>query len=326
MCVWIKYKTPHRPTHPHRTRKNRPERSSVQKKTQVLCTGSERYPRQNQTKANEMAPSANYGVQFEALMAEVCRDFGYKLVKSWEMDRRMPLDKAEIRDFVVEAVSNFFGATAKTSEEPEPEPEVEPVAPSPPKKAKGKAKGKAPAKKAKAPEPEVEEPEEEAPPAKGKAKAPAAKASSSKKPKCQALTAKGAPCSKCAVEGSTFCSVHDPSKGKAKAPVAKASSSKAPVAKGKGGKAPAAKGKGKADESVPASVKHTHGLDELDYENCDLCKSHGGPFELPEYESVTLGKKSWADEAENEDPDDPDYEVESVGGGGLSEEDFDEDE
>jgi DNA mismatch repair ATPase MutL len=292
--------------------------------------------------------STNYGIQFEALMSEVCKDFGYKLVKSWEVDRGLPLDKAEIRDFVAEAVANFFSIIPKTSEESEPEveEELEAPAPSPPKKKKAKAK--ASTKKPKTPEPKVvEEEEEPEPPKKGKGKAPA---KGKGKPKCQALTAKGTPCAKCAVEGSTFCSVHDPSKGKGKAVATTKGKGKAPVAakappasKAKGGKGKKAAAKVvETTKSVPASVKHTHGLDELDYENCDLCKSHGGPFELPEYESVAV--KNWADEAEIYDPKedeadeepeddedgDPDYEAAYVGGGpsgsgGLSEEDFDED-
>ena len=272
-----------------------------------------------------MATTTNYGVQFEALMSEVCRDFGYKLVKSWELDRGTPLDKAEIRDFVGEAVKNFFKSA------PEPEAEAEAVVESPPpspKKKKAPVAKKAKKKAAAEPEPE---PEPETPPAK---KAPVAKkGKAGAKPKCQAVTAKGTPCSKCAVENSPFCSIHDPTKAAGKA--AETSSAAAKRASASAGKKPAAKGKGlskkaaeKESSTAPASVKHSHGLDELDYENCDLCKSHGGPFELPEYEAATAPmKKSWADEIDydpEEDPeeDDPDYVI----GGSLSEEDFDEDE
>jgi hypothetical protein len=278
---------------------------------------------------------ANYGAQFEALMSEVCRDFGYKLVKSWELDRGAPLDKAEIRNFVEEAVKNFFLFT-EAREEGEPAP-----APAP-------AKSKAPAVVVKSTGKGGKG---------GKGKAPA-------KPKCQALTAKGTPCSKCALEGSAFCSVHDPSKKKKASSSAEdeaetsskaSASASASVAasKNKKGKAPAkpAKKNGKgggAVSDVPASAKHTHGLDEIDYENCDLCKSHGAPFELPDYEpglledetadaaganaAVATATGGGNDEAEIDydpyedpeeiDPDDPDYVV----GGSLSEEDFDEDD
>jgi hypothetical protein len=138
------------------------------------------------------------------------------------------------------------------------------------------------------------------------------------------VTAKGTPCSKCAAENSPFCSIHDPSKAAGKAKRASASASAS------AGKKPAAKGKGlskkaaEKESTAPASVKHSHDLDDLDYENCDLCKSHGGPFELPEYEAAaTPVKKSWADEVDYDpEEDDPDYVV----GGSLSEEDFDEDD
>lgn len=217
--------------------------------------------------------ATQYGVQFEALMADVCRDFGLRLVKSWDSDA----SKEEVKSFVDEAVKNFFGKAK--SEDPEPETSKAAV-------AKGKGKGK--------------------------------------KPKCQAVTAKGTPCSKCAVEGSPFCGVHAPKDKGATAPLdkkpvaVKKGKAKAPVAKGKGGK-----GK-KAAEPAPASVKHTHGLDEIDYENCELCKSHGGPFELPEYEAVVAEKRSWADEAEDPEEDGSVY-VPSEDGG-LSEEDFEEDD
>jgi hypothetical protein len=262
-----------------------------------------------------MASSTNYGSRFEALVADACKDFGAKLIRSWDQGA----DKAEIRAFVDEAVKTFFAldaasgarvsSLAPTPSDPEPESES---APAP-----------APKPKAKAPAPAAAKP-------KGKGKAPT-------KPKCQALTAKGAPCSKCAVEGSTFCSVHNAvttkAKGKGKAPA------KAPPAKGKGKK----KAVAETTKSVPASVKHTHGLDELDHEDCDLCKSHGAPFELPDYEAGTSSssvpapapnKKTWADDAEDDDDAtyDPLAEEEDAseigsdgGGGGLSEEDFDED-
>ncbi len=224
-----------------------------------------------------------YGAQFEALMAEVCRDFGYKLVKSWEADRGVPLDKAELREFVSEAVATFF------SLEPKEEPQEEEEVVEKPKKAKAKAKGKAlevevvveKPKKAKAkglakksPEPVMDEETEpdvsvkKAPAKKGKA------AASTKKPKCQAVTAKGTPCSKCAVDGEPFCNIHmKKAPVESTKPVAKASVEKP---KGKGGK-------GLTKASPP---KHTHGLTSppLKENPCDLCETHGMPFEVPEYE------------------------------------------
>lgn len=230
--------------------------------------------------------ATQYGVQFEALMAEVCKDFGARLVRSWDPKAK----KDEVKEFVEEAVANFF-KTHVSSPEPEPvkkskakgkavdvtvevtEPEPEPE----PEKAKGKAK--APAKKAK-----------------GKAKAPAKKAES--KPKCQAVTAKGTPCSKCAVEGEPFCAVH-----LKKAPAAE-KTEKAPAKKGGKG------GKGLAKASPP---KHTHSLTSppLKENPCELCETHGMPFEVPEYEE----DKSVEEEMEY-DPTDPEFV--------LNEEDFEE--
>lgn len=219
---------------------------------------------------------ASYGVQFEALMAEVCRDFGARLIKSWDSDA----SKEEVKEFVAEAVKNFFGGSTDTETEPEPEPAKK-------KATKPKAKGKA---KGKAVEVEVE------------VKAEPAK--KTKKPKCQAVTAKGTPCSKCAVEGGPFCSVHLKSKDKDKGKGEASGSSSA--VKPKGGKG----GKGLAKTSPP---KHTHGLTSppLKENPCDLCETHGMPFELPDYEEVPKNKKK-------DEDDDPDYV--------LEEEDFEEDD
>lgn len=76
-------------------------------------------------------------------------------------------------------------------------------------------------------------------------------------------------------------------------------------------------------------MKHSaaHGPDETDPENCELCASHGGPFELPEYETTVFVD---ADHLHARlvpvDDGDEDYEPsEAEGSGSLSEEDFDED-
>jgi hypothetical protein len=240
---------------------------------------------------------ANYGSRFEALVADACKDFGAKLIRSWDQGA----DKAEIRAFVDEAVKTFFaldaasGARASSLAPPlpsDPEPESEPdeesaVASPPPPAPAPKAKGKA---KAKAPAPAAAKP-------KGKAKSDA-------KPKCQALTAKGAPCSKYAVDGSTFCSVHEmfPTKAKGKAP---APAKIAAKPKGKGGR-----GLAKRDAPPPpppASVKHTHGLTSP-AGDCELCEMHGEAFEMPEYE--VMGSE------EGSEAGDPTY--------ALEEEDFDD--
>lgn len=247
-----------------------------------------------------------YGKQFEALMAEVCRDFGYKLVKSWESDRGLPLDKAEIRDFVAEAVTTFFSIEPEAEgKSVDLESESEAVMKEKPKKKRAsvkKTKGKSvdvevevvvekPAKKKggkKKAEDKAEEREERetALMAKGKTKVKG-------KPKCEAVTAKGAPCSKCAVEGEVFCNIHMKSKTKA-------------VGKPKGAKPSVAVTK-KATKASPP--KHTHGLTSppLKENPCELCETHGMPFEVPEYEEEIM---------EEEDPTDPDFR--------LAEEDFED--
>lgn len=244
---------------------------------------------------------ASYGVQFEALMAEVCRDFGRRLIRGWDEGA----NKEEVRKYVEDSVAAFFNKPTKEvlSEEPEAEEEETP-----------KKKSKAKPKKAKKSEPESDYEAEitvESPKKKAKSKSKASSATT--KAKCKAVTAKGAPCSKNAVDGCEFCNVHR-DKGtpldKGESSVKdKGESSVKPKEKAK--KAPA-----KAKASKPESAKHaeTHGPDETDPENCELCKSHGGPFELPDYE------------AENDDKD-PDFDIddEEVEGGSLTEEDFDED-
>ncbi len=257
----------------------------------------------------------NYGKQFEALMAEICVDFGRRLIRGWDETAQ----KEEVRKYVEESVAAFFakpeGLSAAPPESKEPEepeePEEEEEEESAPKKkapAKKKAKAKAVAKKKEPPK----ETEEENPKPKGKGKS---KASATTKPKCKAVTAKGAPCSKNAVDGCEFCNVHR-DKGETSVKPKEKAKAKAPVK----AKAKAKGTKSKGLETKPESAKHaeTHGPDETDPENCDLCKSHGGPFELPDYEA----------ENNDKDPDfdiDEEVELESNGGGSLTEEDFDED-
>jgi hypothetical protein len=223
--------------------------------------------------------ATQYGVQFEALMSEVCRDFGAKLLKSWDPKAT----KSEVKEFVDEAVANFFKThvsspePAKAAKKPKKakavDVTVEVTEPEPAKAAKKP-------KKAKAVDVTVEVTEPEPAKAKGKAK----------KPKCQAVTAKGTPCSKCAAEGEPFCAVH---------------LKKAPAAE-KSEKAPAKKG-GKGGKASPP--KHTHSLTSppLKENPCELCETHGMPFEVPEYEE---------DMEYAYDPTDPEFV--------LNEEDFEE--
>ena len=129
-----------------------------------------------------------YGSQFESLMAEVCRDFGVKLVKSWDAEA----SKDEIREFVEEAIKNFFELPPPDEEKPKPKP-----------KAKAKKTKKAKSEKA------GEDAESSSPgPEEKKVVAPKGK------PKCQAMTAKGSACSKCAVDGGPFCTLHSKTKKK----------------------------------------------------------------------------------------------------------------
>ena len=125
-------------------------------------------------------------------------DFGRKLVKSWDEDA----DKEEVKKFVMDAANEFFKRTGGL----EMKVEIEKVEDS------GETTGEKPKKKA---------------PVKKVTKSKA-----SEKPKCEGVTTKGAPCSKCAVEGEVFCSVHLKkvvSEEEKKKP-------KSPAKKGKGGK------------------------------------------------------------------------------------------
>ncbi len=73
-----------------------------------MCTGQS-IKRFTTYQNNTMAGS--YGSQFEALLSEICNEFGRKLIKSWEADSDAPIDKSEVDEFVKEAVANFLGKT-----------------------------------------------------------------------------------------------------------------------------------------------------------------------------------------------------------------------
>ena len=150
-----------------------------------------------------------YGMQFEALMKDVCVDFGRKLVKSWDAEA----DKEEVKKFVIDSVNEFFKRTGGL----EMKVEIEKVEESSGEATGGKPKKSRATKKA----------EEVA-----TKKAPA----KSKKPKCEGVTAKGAPCSKCAVEGEVFCSVHLKKAAKEEDKDKSLDKPKSPAKKGKGGK------------------------------------------------------------------------------------------
>lgn len=251
------------------------------------------------TKDKQRAMAGFYGMQFEALMKEVCEDFGRKLLRGW--DENAP--KEEMREYVRESVDAFFAHTKglngkkvvtleveKVDEESRPDgSEIKPKKKAP---AKGKAKKKAPE-----PEPEISEAEieEEKPKAKAKGKAHAKKKEAKvEKPKCEAVTAKGTQCSKCAMEGEVFCSVH--LKKKEEEGGGEEKKAKAPAKK---------KGGAKKKEEL----KHTHEMGEKPEEECELCETHGEAFELPEYEME--------DEEVDDTAGDPDWR--------LEEEDFEDD-
>lgn len=81
-------------------------------------------------------------------------------------------------------------------------------------------------------------------------------------PKCQAQTAKKAPCSFAALKGECFCKRHLKTPPEGNAP---------------------------AQDPVPLQPKkdpvHTHPVDDEFHDDCDLCQTHGNPMEdEPEFE------------------------------------------
>ena len=243
-------------------------------------------------------------MQFEALMKEVCVDFGRRLIRGW--DEGAP--KEEVREFVMESVEAFFkrsdgileksastGIMTKSSglemmveiekvpaKKKKAEPDEEEISDNEaeitvesPKKKKTPAKKKAPVKKSKKEETsEVEETPK-------KKKAPAKKkATDTNKPKCEGVTAKGTRCSKCAIDGEVFCSIHLKKKEEPK------------EAKEKKGRATKSKKK--------EELKHDHEVGEKPEEECELCETHGEAFEMPEYEMVVENNE---EEEKKEDPD-----------------------
>ncbi len=233
---------------------------------------------------------ARYSNELGAILANACRDFGVRLIKSWDatttLDSPSPT-KEEIEEFVGEAIAAFFGV------------EAVPVV----TKAKPKAKAKAPES-----EP-ASEPEEDSEPEASTTKK-RSKTATKAKPKCQATTAKGTKCTKCAVDDGPFCSVHlkktttasSDNEAEKEVPTTTATKKSKGKGKGKGGAGISrgvASSKKKKEDDASKPLEHTHGVDETD-EACELCEMHGAAFEVPEYEE------------------DPDYV--------LEEEDFDEDD
>ena len=55
---------------------------------------------------------AKYSDALGAILVDACRDFGVRLIRSWDqtsaLDAPSPT-KEEIEDFVAEAIANFFG-------------------------------------------------------------------------------------------------------------------------------------------------------------------------------------------------------------------------
>jgi hypothetical protein len=151
------------------------------------------------------------------------------------------------------------------------------------------------------------------------------------KPKCQATTAKGTKCTKCAVGEGPFCSIHmkkivddgddattvvaKEAKGKAKGKAAEAKTKGKAKAKTKG------KAAKKNDATKVVAEKHDHGLDADDDDDkpCELCDKIGAPFEVPEYECGALSEEDFEEDDNVEK--DPDFVVTTTVAG---EEDFDD--
>ncbi len=255
------------------------------------------------TKLKAYAMATSYGRQFELMMTEISAD----LVKGLFKERGIEFEESDM-DFI----RGFFNTppppnvSVSVSVEKVVPVEEEVVT----KKSKGKVKGpKGPKGKGgkgiarEMTPPVVESPDQDpefSDPAPVPAPAPPKGKGATKKPKCQATTAKGTPCSKCASEGEVFCSVH------------LASSSKSSSKKKEEATVTATKKK-KPTVSAPAP-KHTHGLTSpVPDTGCDLCETHGMPFEIPEYEEEVeedpeLGEKHDPTYTlEEEDFDDIDY-------------------
>lgn len=76
--------------------------------------------------------------------------------------------------------------------------------------------------------------------------------------KCTGITAKGKPCSLKALAGTCFCRVHS-GEPKEKKPTQKKETKKA--------------------STRSAEPVHTHPIDEEIHDDCELCQTHGSPFE-----------------------------------------------
>ena len=229
-------------------------------------------------------------------MKEVCEDFGRRLLRGWDEKA----EKEEVKEYVRESVEAFFkraegleskseglGIRAKVTVEEITESK-KPKKGTSDRVTKAKKSKKASPKEDPAPDsPSGMTDTEEAPKKKTSAK------SKGGKPKCEGVTAKGTQCSKCAIDGEVFCSVHlKKKKSKDENETTKTeTSSKKSV-------------KGKKKEDAPV---HSHEIGEEPEKECEVCEKYGDVFELPEYE-----------EAGDDEKVDPSW--------GLEEEDFDEDE
>ncbi len=243
--------------------------------------------------------SSKYSNELGAILVSACRDFGVRLIKSWEADSGKPLDRTEIEEFVNEAIKNFFGGEGTKADDLETETETHEAAPL---KAVKKKK-KAPAAKSKKKAEEAEEPGAEEPKKK-------TSSTTAKKPKCQATTAKGTKCTKCAVGDGPFCNIHAKKKKEAEDGGGGESSTK--TGGGKGGKGLSRGGGGKGGKKKKCEKPAEPEPEEEEEKLADE-----PVFTVPEYEVEP--------EPEEEEPDnvemDPDF-VPAVMG--LLEDDFDE--
>ena len=247
-----------------------------------------------------------YGIQFEALMKEVCEDFGRRLIRGWDEKA----EKDEVRNYVQESVEAFFKKTEGLNPREFGIKATVTIEPETKKKAKKKkSEAEIPDSPTGMTDTEEEKPKKKAGTKSKGLETKSKDASLSKdtslskktgtkskggKPKCEGVTAKGTKCSKCAVEGEVFCSVH----------LKKAAADKEEK-----------KTKTKTKPKPKEAPKHTHepGEEPVEGEECELCEKHGDVFEVPEYEEVD--KSELLDE-EDDTKGDPNWE--------LTEEDLEE--
>lgn len=122
--------------------------------------------------------------------------------------------------------------------------------------------------------------------------------------KCTATTAKGKPCSLNALTGTCLCRVHTKKESEAPPPVPASDDEAAGPSTGPIKKPPPKKEKKKAAAKKKRDDPpvHTHELDAVVHEDCELCHTHGNPLaaaptetsteDEEEFETVTSPRRS----------------------------------